>query len=450
MRTLALAAVAALTFSNAAAQVTDLAPPPGPVANSGPTVVNNLPGTPFTGGGGVHEIAQPGSYVLNRDVSAFVADPMTMNARAIDITADDVTVDLGGFSIVNNNASQFDFGIDMIGDNVTIRNGTIKGFSCAIGNSPRTFTPGTSITIENVTICDGKLDVSRFANATICNVTIKNPPAGAQALITGNNATIKNVKIEGAESGIKTGLQSVVTQGVVNGTGTGPTTSHGIETGNRSIVTECVVDNVAGNGIVTGSSCSVSRTRVNRCANGYSSLSQNTYTDCEATNCSIGAYAQSFNSSYTRCGANNNNSVGTSGGGCTWTGCIFTTNQGPLTLSGPTALIGCSFPGTFGTGISIQNAGSNSRIEGCDFEDPFGAFTAVECDAAGVQIKNNFFVNFGMGVNFTPGSSNCWLTGNTFNNTPMPAAGNTAGNKVAPVISDPATATSGLENLSCP
>ena len=85
-------------------------------------------------GGFPYAISQPGSYVLNGDLR--VPDE---NTTAIEITADDVTLDLNGFSIsgvvectstaTDTTCSSFGsgFGIEILSANVAVRNGTVRG-----------------------------------------------------------------------------------------------------------------------------------------------------------------------------------------------------------------------------------------------------------------------------------------------------------------------------------
>ena len=65
-------------------------------------------------------ISQPGSYYLGEDITAIPDN------NAITITADDVSLDLNGFTVRGNLEVTDGHGIAVSGDHVTIRNGNVK------------------------------------------------------------------------------------------------------------------------------------------------------------------------------------------------------------------------------------------------------------------------------------------------------------------------------------
>lgn len=79
-----------------------------------------LPGTPISG---QTTISAPGHYYLTRNITVPGA------ATAITITASNVSLDLGGFTIAGNDAVG-SFGINVFGlvENVEIRHGTVRDF----------------------------------------------------------------------------------------------------------------------------------------------------------------------------------------------------------------------------------------------------------------------------------------------------------------------------------
>ena len=66
------------------------------------------------------EIDQPGSYVLTRNV--------TTDGDCFVVTADDVTLDLGGWVITGTNNDRTGITDDAPRRNIAVRNGTITGF----------------------------------------------------------------------------------------------------------------------------------------------------------------------------------------------------------------------------------------------------------------------------------------------------------------------------------
>jgi hypothetical protein len=87
------------------------------------TPINAVPAT----------ISTPGSYCLTKNLTA----PTPLSFSAIQITANDVTLDLNGFKLTGTGSpgpnAQHDMGIFCaVCKNVTIRNGTVAGFDTAI------------------------------------------------------------------------------------------------------------------------------------------------------------------------------------------------------------------------------------------------------------------------------------------------------------------------------
>ena len=90
------------------------------IAGSGPPVGTKITSVPYT-------ISTPGFYYFNRNLNYGGS-----GGTAITISADDVTLDLMGFSLTNS-ATGFSHGILMDGrTNVEIRNGTVRDFDYGI------------------------------------------------------------------------------------------------------------------------------------------------------------------------------------------------------------------------------------------------------------------------------------------------------------------------------
>lgn len=84
-------------------------------------------------------INNPGTYILTRDINSS-ASPV------IEITSDDVTIDLNGRTINNNGTGA---AIDSFNSGITIRNGSIKGGAYGIQRSTQS---ATTLVVENVLI----------------------------------------------------------------------------------------------------------------------------------------------------------------------------------------------------------------------------------------------------------------------------------------------------------
>ena len=104
-----------ITLFACGASAGPLAPPAGPIAPTQRTVIAALP---FT-------INQPGSYIIWADLTGVAG------AAGVTIDADDVTLDLNGFSLIGVPGSQAGVFVDTsngFGNNVTIRNGAIHNW----------------------------------------------------------------------------------------------------------------------------------------------------------------------------------------------------------------------------------------------------------------------------------------------------------------------------------
>lgn len=220
-RTLAAAAIAALAAAPTKAQI---APPDGPVSDSGrfgnPTVLNaaNTPGDADS----VYRITQPGSYVLTENLTVPAGE------AGIEIAADNVTVDLGGFEISGPAAAIAGvavatptgiFATDFQG--AAVRNGSIAG-------------PETGILFSRIAPGSPFSFVERTTEASIDDVRIT-----ATTGIVATSATIRNATIEAELMGIDLFGGSIESCSLVVGADqSAPVT--GIEIGEGS-VTNCRV-----------------------------------------------------------------------------------------------------------------------------------------------------------------------------------------------------------------
>ncbi|HSP54850.1 MAG TPA: right-handed parallel beta-helix repeat-containing protein [Dehalococcoidia bacterium] len=190
--------------------------PTGPPGSTGKTVITSLP---FT-------ISQPGSYVLNGNLTDNSGDGIT-------ILASDVTIDLNGFTLFGQ-AGAFS-GISEGGTPTprkhwTIRNGTIDGF------------PFSGIYAFDVSD-------STFENLTLTN------NAGDPAITARDGVTIRNMTVDNTGNyGIKLGDRGIIQNCHIE---VSAPSSWAIDIGHESLVDGCNVfgNHAAGGGIrVTDSS----------------------------------------------------------------------------------------------------------------------------------------------------------------------------------------------------
>ena len=105
-------------------------------------------------------ISQPGSYYLTGNLDG--------SAGGIDITADDVTLDLMGFTI-DGGGSVTDYGINFSGSsNVNIRNGTVKGFGYA-GIYQGNFGPHYATVMDVQALGNGTLGIASTYSGILLN-----------------------------------------------------------------------------------------------------------------------------------------------------------------------------------------------------------------------------------------------------------------------------------------
>ena len=217
--------------------------PPGPVAPTGKTVITSLP---FT-------ISQPGSYILNGDLTGSSGDGVT-------IQTDWVTIDLNGFTLfgASGTASGISEGPSApMHVGWTIRNGTVAGW----GNSGI-----FAQHLINSTFEDLHLSFNGFSS-------------GSEALRAGQNIDVRNVKVTGNSGsgivlgpeaqvsdcfvdlgfantiGISAGEQSTIRNCSLNGIQA--SNSAGISAGPRSQASDCSVRAMGGTGISVGDGSTV-------------------------------------------------------------------------------------------------------------------------------------------------------------------------------------------------
>jgi parallel beta-helix repeat protein len=182
------------------------------------TVITSLPYT----------ITTQGSYIINQNLTA--------NWNGIKVQANNVTIDLNGYSIVGNNSSG-GYGIYMNGrSNVEIRNGTIRNFGStgiyeegSFGNSHRVINvrvmnnkvtgiilAGSNHMVKDCTVSNNKgVGIYIWYGSTISGNTVYDNGANGISAIA-SSSVIGNTVYSNQGSGIVVGSGSTVKNNTVN------------------------------------------------------------------------------------------------------------------------------------------------------------------------------------------------------------------------------------------
>jgi hypothetical protein len=234
----------------AAAFAGSLNPPAGPTAGTMKTLTDVEPRTAIRQANIPLTISAAGSYYLAENVTF----SGTGTAACINVTADDVTIDLNGFTITGSGGGR---GISLVGrSNVEVSNGTIRNFDFGIYNNSAS---GHSTQVLGVRFfgCGFSSVFLVHGNCRVENCVIANgctaATGSAYGIRVGANSTVCGNRIYkngGAASnnfiGISAEGNSVVSRNTVfaNGVGTAGSELYGIWTASGALISDnSVYDN---------------------------------------------------------------------------------------------------------------------------------------------------------------------------------------------------------------
>jgi parallel beta-helix repeat protein len=233
-----------------------LTPPPGAPAPTMLTLSQIEPRTPVdathTGIGGSAEflITQPGSYYLTTNVVG------VSSLHGINISANNVTLDLNGFSLQGSSSAYDAIYIHASYTNVTVRNGNISGWS----NASSTYGYGVECYANNVILERLNVSANRYgiyldSSGVVRDCNCHNNAATGIYVVTG--------KVSGCEALNNAAIGIYVVAGTVSDCDALTNASYGIEVGNNCTVKDCTSDNnydgiyVSGSySQITGNTCS--------------------------------------------------------------------------------------------------------------------------------------------------------------------------------------------------
>ena len=314
----------------------DLSPPPGPVMPTMKTLDEVEPRTPLDPADIPITINQAGSYYLTGNFSALVS-----GQNAITINADNVTLDLRGFTIRNTEIGFFNNGVAIAStaENVRVLNGTIVG--CAESGVSGSGARGCAVFNVRAMSCgDQGIILGNDALIQGCT-TLDNTLTG---IFCGDNSTIENCVANNNQSGIRAASGSTV-----RGCAASDNTSSGIIVSGNGVIAQCSATGNASAGILTGFSSTVTQC----------SARDNTF---DGINVGAGSLVE-------RCTAysNDRNGIGTSTN-CKVLDCAASSNaEHGIQVSSDALVTGnmCDGNGTaIADGAGVAVTGSDGRIDG--------------------------------------------------------------------------------------
>jgi parallel beta-helix repeat protein len=217
-------------------------------AQTGSVTTGDAPGFPVT-------LSQPGSYVLSGNLT--VPD---QNTTAIQVTADNVTIDLNGFSIIGPNiANGFGEGVSAGSrTNIAVLNGTVRGMGSSgvyLGNKARAeglrlisntdgIRIGVDSLVQNITALGNRITgVDLFGKSTLLNSVVTQN--GEDGILAGDECLLQgNIVLGNGRYGISVEGSSTVLHNTVTGNG-----DFGLLLGSRTGYAQNVV---AENKIISG------------------------------------------------------------------------------------------------------------------------------------------------------------------------------------------------------
>lgn len=256
----------------------DLDPPPGPIGPTMKTLVEvepriaiNAQNTPGDGNS-VFRIAQSGSYYLTGDVVGLPGH------HGIEIGADNVTLDLGGFTLLGVVGSlegiSTDFGSRA---NIRVRNGAVRDW----GDSGVGLPFGSNAQVSDLVVSgSGGIGIWCGSSATVESCIVSG--GGAQGIYCiGNHSSVRFCKAnQNSGDGIRTNNNGTVTDCTAYQNG-----GRGILTGSSSLVLNCMANANSNDGVNVGLGSTVtSCTCVNNGNNGILALTRCTVSSCTCVN----------------------------------------------------------------------------------------------------------------------------------------------------------------------
>ena len=202
-----------------------LDPPAGPVTATGPTGIYSLP----------YAISASGSYELRNDVT------LAEGGTGITITADHVSLDLGGY-VVANSSGNSSTAIALSGNRsgIIVRGGLLSGWTNLLsesagdadthvlledlrfsGSAGILAPGGRGFTVRRVALMVGGAGiwVGDWARVEGCDVLALSTTRTGDGIVVGSNSAVSGSRVESGRNGIYGGDYSTVVDSIVQGFG---------------------------------------------------------------------------------------------------------------------------------------------------------------------------------------------------------------------------------------
>ena len=317
--------------------------------------VQTLAGDAFT----LHRIIQPGSYYLTANIFG------VSGKSGIVVAAENVTIDLNGFSLIGTAGTLTGIFADFSRTNITVRNGTVRNWA----NNGIALNDDHQVRVERVTASNN----------------------GGGGIMVGDNALVEAC----------TALDNV---------------GDGIEVAARSVVRNCTASGNDGTaGIRTGAGCQVSgcTSSSNDNADGISVGFASLVIGCVADSNANNGIVQSAGTQVTikDCSASNNTGAGISAGiSSIVSGCTVVGNLTGIIATDNSTVIGCQARNNSGQGIVADGSIVNCSAvrNGSDGIRTFGGAATVVANCTASRNREN---GIELGDRSLAIGNSCWGNG---------------------------------------
>jgi nitrous oxidase accessory protein NosD len=308
-------------------------------------------------------ISQPGSYYLTGNVTG------VSGKHGIVISADNVALDLNGFSMTGPGTTQN--GVDCgTQKNLVLRNGTIRSWANGVNSA----VSATKLRIEKIRAASNATSgVTVGTNCAIVDCLFD--ASGTTAITTQAGAIVQNCQVSGSTTGISVAQNSLISGCHLTANGLG------IGLGANSIVSGCEIVSNTATGIIANAGCMVKDCTVaSNSAKGIDTITS-----------------------------------GGSSAGTIVQHCIFSGNIGvAIDLSGSCIVRDCMIqPSASADGISMGTV-NGSWIFNNQIRNAGATHNGINCNGNNNRIDGNTFTNNATAIAFGASSNNNVVIRNIF------------------------------------